>query len=167
MGKAATSVLEVLDAVKIEDVEREIAEVEAALEAATSEHTKKLDSLRELLRVLKFKRDGRPQRAARGSKKAAKAAKAAAKSAAAQNDDEDDDPEPVATPTKALMGGTGLVHPADKLGDRIREHLRLYGRKTPQELVKALGVDYSKVYKELQRDMRVEKDANGRYGAKQ
>lgn len=137
------SVLDAFERITVESVEAEMATVEAALEALTATHAKRLDALRELRKVLLIRRDGKPQRVPRGGRKPQR-------------------PEP--SPKRS--GDEPGLRPGSA-ADLISQHLRMYGRQTPQEIARSIQppIKYATIYGTLQTySARFEKHPDGRYG---
>lgn len=63
------SVLAVLDKCKLEDAEKELQAAEAELERVTADARKKVEALRELVKILTIRRDGKPKRVLNRKKK--------------------------------------------------------------------------------------------------
>lgn len=151
MAKKATA-LDVLGQLSIEDVEQEIAQLEQELAEFAAGIEKKLSALRVIHKALRLQRDGKPARAARGSRKAGKAPR--------PPKDEEPGQPPAASPSTATGTQSSV--------DRVREHLRLYGRQTPAEVAKAIQppIAYQTVYNILANPAnKFEKDGLGRYSA--
>ena len=64
-----TSVLELLSKVKLEDAERELQEAEAEFERIVGEQKKKVDALREAVKLVRIRDNGKPKRTINRKKK--------------------------------------------------------------------------------------------------